>query len=57
MKDRKPRRHFSAEQKATAVKRHLLEGDVSAICNELDLLFTQAAYYAEIPKKSVLPAF
>ncbi len=38
MKDRKPRRHFTAEQKVAAVKRHLIEGEaVSAICNELNL--------------------
>ncbi len=38
MTKRKPRRHFTAEQKVIAVKRHLLEGEaVSAICNELDL--------------------
>ncbi len=38
MNDRKPRRHFTAEQKVTAVKRHLIEGEaVSAICNELNL--------------------
>ncbi len=38
MKERKPRRHFTAEQKVIAVKRHLVEGDsISDICEELDL--------------------
>lgn len=38
MKERKPRRHFSAEQKVMAVKRHLLDKEpVSSICEELDL--------------------
>ncbi len=38
MKERKPRRHFTAEQKVIAVKRHLVEGEaISDICEELDL--------------------
>lgn len=38
MKERKPRRHFTAEQKVVAVKRHLVEGEaISSICEELEL--------------------
>jgi transposase-like protein len=38
MADKQTRRHFSPEDKATIVKRHLLEGvPVSNLCDEFDL--------------------
>jgi transposase-like protein len=38
MSDKQKRRHFSSQEKATIVKRHLLEGTpISALCDEFQI--------------------
>jgi transposase-like protein len=38
MSDKQPRRHFSPQEKATIIKRHLLEGAaISALCDEFHI--------------------
>ena len=38
MSDKQPRRHFSPQEKATILKRHLLEGvPVSTLCDEFQI--------------------
>jgi len=38
MSDKPTRRHFTPQEKATIVKRHLLEGvPISALCDEFDI--------------------
>ena len=55
---RRPRRHFTPEQKATAVIRHLQDGvSVSRICDELDIHPNQFYDWKKQALESMTEAF